>query len=102
MDTSDPTNGHGEARAREDDRTWFVDHPDRRYRLRDPYSFEFRGEFDPERQIRLVVVRRAHDGNHTRAWIRWLGSELIPTANDDVALEAMFNRATVCDAQRNW
>ena len=96
MDNPDPTNGKGEARAKEDDSEWFTAYTHRRYRLRDPFGFEFRQPFDPEKHTRLVIVRRSPSGDHTRAWIRLPKAESIPD-NDDAALEALFNRGTVFD-----
>jgi hypothetical protein len=98
MDNPDPTNGRGEARAREADRKWFANYVDRSYRLREPFQFEFREPFDPDGHFRLVVARRASNGNHIRAWIRLPKNEPIPPGNDDLALEALFKRGTVFDA----
>jgi hypothetical protein len=101
MEISDPTNGRGEASALEDDRKWFANYTGRSYRHREAMPFEFRQPFEPDGHFRIVVVRRAFTGDHVRAWIRLPKDGPIPAPNDDAALEALFNRATIYDAPRS-
>ena len=46
--------------------------------------------------LRLVIVRRAENGEHERAWISLPSNEL-PNDEDDSALEKTFNQANLYD-----
>jgi hypothetical protein len=96
MSDLDPTDGVGATRAREDDRHWFASYTPRNFRMRDPYPFEFGEQFPPDGMLRLVIVRRARNGEHMRAWIRVPKDAPLPN-NEDAALEKTFNQATLYD-----
>jgi hypothetical protein len=97
MADHDPTNGGGAARAREDDRQWFASYTPRNFRWRDAQPFEFGEGFPPDGMVRVVIVRRAQNGGHVRAWIRLPKDGPFPD-NDDAVLEKLFNQATIYDA----
>lgn len=80
-DTTQRMNSAVEDRASADDRQWFIERPDRRYRLRLRLTSELGSNDDTTH----VLVTQISPGVRIRSVIRCLGEALPPDRDDQLA-----------------